>query len=87
MPNMRVFRPADAIETAECWQLALERTDGPTVLALTRQNLTPARTTADRANLAPTAPTRSRRPSGEADGDDLRLRLGGGEWRSRRRRC
>ena len=29
MPNMRVFRPADAIETAECWQLALERTDGP----------------------------------------------------------
>ena len=30
MPNMRVFRPADAIETAECWQLALERTDGPT---------------------------------------------------------
>ena len=36
---MRLFRPADAIETAECWQLALERTDGPTVLALTRQNL------------------------------------------------
>ena len=29
MPKMRVFRPADAIETAECWQLALERTDGP----------------------------------------------------------
>lgn len=39
MPNMRVFRPADAIETAEAWQLALERTDGPTVLALSRQNL------------------------------------------------
>lgn len=51
MPHMRVFRPADAMETAECWQLALERTDGPTVLALTRQNLTPARTTADRDNL------------------------------------
>ena len=43
IPNMRVFRPADAMETAECWQLALERTDGPTVLALTRQNLPPAR--------------------------------------------
>jgi transketolase len=43
IPNMRVFRPADAIETAECWQLALKRTDGPTVLALTRQNLAPAR--------------------------------------------
>jgi transketolase len=51
MPNMRVFRPADAMETAECWQLALERLDGPTVLALTRQNLAPSRTTADKANL------------------------------------
>jgi transketolase len=39
IPNMRVFRPADAMETAECWQLALTRTDGPTVLALTRQNM------------------------------------------------
>jgi transketolase len=39
MPNMRVLRPADAIETAEAWQIALERTDGPTVLALSRQNL------------------------------------------------
>ena len=43
IPNMRLFRPADAMETAECWQLALERTDGPTVLALTRQNLAPVR--------------------------------------------
>jgi transketolase len=51
MPNMRVFRPADAVETAECWQLALENTSGPTVLALSRQNLTPARTTAQAENL------------------------------------
>jgi transketolase len=51
MPNMRLFRPADAMETAECWQLALERIDGPTVLALTRQNLAPARTTAEKTNL------------------------------------
>src|SRR6185295_12292352 len=51
MPNMRVFRPADAMETAECWQLALERTDGPTVLALTRQNLSPARSTVEKENL------------------------------------
>lgn len=43
MPNMRVLRPADAIETAEAWQIALERTDGPTVLALSRQNLAPLR--------------------------------------------
>jgi transketolase len=51
MPNMRLFRPADAVETAECWQLALERTDGPTVLALTRQTLTPARKTVSKENL------------------------------------
>jgi transketolase len=43
IPNMRVFRPADAMETVECWQLALTRTDGPTVLALTRQNLAAVR--------------------------------------------
>ena len=46
-----LFRPADAMETAECWQLALDRIDGPTVLALTRQNLTAARTTAEKENL------------------------------------
>jgi transketolase len=44
MPNMRVFRPADAVEVAECWELALNRTTGPTVLALTRQNLPQLRT-------------------------------------------
>ena len=54
MPNMRVFRPADPVETAECWQLALERTKGPTVLALSRQNLTPVRTSADAANRCAT---------------------------------
>ncbi|XBQ09184.1 MAG: transketolase [Salinarimonas sp.] len=54
MPNLRVFRPADAVETAECWQLALERTDGPSVLALTRQNLAPARKTHTDANLCET---------------------------------
>jgi transketolase len=50
MPNMRVLRPADAIETAEAWQLALERTDGPTVLALSRQNLAALRTDGTAAN-------------------------------------
>jgi transketolase len=39
IPNMRVFRPADLTETAECWQCALEADGGPSVLALTRQNL------------------------------------------------
>jgi len=46
IPNMRVFRPCDAVEVAECWELALNRTNGPTVLALTRQNLPQLRTDA-----------------------------------------
>ncbi|MBR0755948.1 transketolase [Bradyrhizobium jicamae] len=50
MPNMRVFRPCDSIETAECWELALNRVDGPTVLALTRQNLPQLRTSAPSDN-------------------------------------
>jgi transketolase len=54
IPNLRTLRPADAVETAECWQMALERTDGPTVLALTRQNLIPVRTEATRSNLCAT---------------------------------
>jgi transketolase len=45
IPNMRVFRPCDAVEVSECWELALNRIDGPTVLALTRQNLPQLRTT------------------------------------------
>ena len=39
IPNLRVLRPADAEETVEAWAMAMERTDGPTVIALTRQNL------------------------------------------------
>lgn len=39
IPNLRVLRPADAEETAVAWRMAMERKDGPTVLALTRQNL------------------------------------------------
>ena len=38
IPNLNLFRPADAVETAECWDLAL-RTQGPSILALTRQGL------------------------------------------------
>ncbi|MBV9078618.1 MAG: transketolase [Methylobacteriaceae bacterium] len=43
MPNLTVYRPADPIETAECWELALTRLDGPSLLALSRQGLSPAR--------------------------------------------
>jgi len=39
MPNLLVMRPADTVETAECWELALKNSDGPSVLALSRQGL------------------------------------------------
>ena len=39
IPNLYVMRPADAMETAECWEIALKRDDGPSVLALSRQGL------------------------------------------------
>jgi transketolase len=52
MPNLVVLRPADAIETAECWEIAIARKDGPTVLALTRQNLAPVRDEAGAENLS-----------------------------------
>jgi transketolase len=44
IPNLWTLRPADAVETLEAWQMALARTDGPSVLALTRQNLPTLRT-------------------------------------------
>jgi transketolase len=50
MPGLNVFRPADAVETAECWALALASQE-PSVLALTRQNLKPVRTEAVDGNL------------------------------------
>jgi len=40
IPNLRVLRPADGEESAEAWAMAMERTDGPTALVLTRQNTT-----------------------------------------------
>ena len=43
IPNLNVFRPADTIETFECWQLALESKQTPSVIALTRQKLNPIR--------------------------------------------
>ncbi|TIX50213.1 transketolase [Alteraurantiacibacter aquimixticola] len=43
IPNLNVYRPADAIETAECWALALQTPNTPSVLCLSRQNLPPVR--------------------------------------------
>jgi len=43
IPNLLVMRPADAVETAECWEIALRQTDRPSLLALTRQAVPAAR--------------------------------------------
>ena len=43
IPNLNVFRPADVIETFECWQLAIESKNSPSVIALTRQAIIPVR--------------------------------------------
>ena len=51
IPNLMVFRPCDAVETAECWQIALKAEKTPSVLALTRQKLKPARLTYSDENL------------------------------------
>jgi transketolase len=52
IPNLTVFRPADPVETAECWRLALQNASGPSLLALTRQNLVPFRKAASAVNLS-----------------------------------
>ncbi len=54
VPNLLMFRPADAMETAECWQLALESKHAPSGLALTRQNLPAVRTKYTEKNLCAT---------------------------------
>ncbi|MDX2257305.1 MAG: transketolase C-terminal domain-containing protein, partial [Hyphomicrobiaceae bacterium] len=51
-PNMLVLRPADAVETAECWALALAATDRPSILALSRQAVATLRTTPSEENLS-----------------------------------
>ncbi len=51
IPNLNVFRPSDTIETFECWQLALENKNTPSVISLTRQKLDPVRKDAGNVNM------------------------------------
>ena len=81
VPNLHVYRPCDAIETAECWALALARRDGPSVLALTRQNLPQVRHTVDENLCARGAyrlrtATRERRVILIATGSEVEIALG-----------
>jgi transketolase len=52
IPNLLVMRPADGVETAECWQLAMERNSSPSLLALSRQDTVLARQTHTVENLS-----------------------------------
>tara|TARA_R110000868_G_scaffold46376_13_gene153289 strand:- start:2160 stop:4034 length:1875 start_codon:yes stop_codon:yes gene_type:complete len=65
MPNVHVFRPADAVEAAECWQAAVERREGPAAIALTRQGLPTLRTEHTDENLS----AKGAYVMAEADGD------------------
>ena len=67
MPNVLVMRPADTVETAECWDIALRQKDRPTVLALTRQGLPQVRTEAAGENLSARGAYRVK----SADGDRM----------------
>tara|TARA_B100002052_G_scaffold151826_1_gene138511 strand:- start:1006 stop:2967 length:1962 start_codon:yes stop_codon:yes gene_type:complete len=51
VPNLNIFRPADTIETFECWEIALKNKNTPSVLALTRQKLEPARKKYEKKNM------------------------------------
>ncbi len=52
IPNLNVFRPADMIETFECWQIALENKNTPSVIALSRQKINPVRRKNSPENLS-----------------------------------
>jgi transketolase len=52
IPNLLVFRPADGVETAECWSIAVTTGDRPSILALTRQNVPNLRTAHTEENLS-----------------------------------
>jgi transketolase len=63
MPGLAVYRPCDAVETAECWAAALAD-EGPSLLALSRQNLAPMRTVAEAENLSAKGAYRLRSATG-----------------------
>jgi len=64
IPNLAVYRPADAVETAECWAAALA-SEGPSLLALSRQNLSPVRLEAADENLSARGAYRLKAAEGE----------------------
>src|SRR5690606_22802124 len=66
IPNLLVFRPADAVETFECWKAALEHKTSPSALALSRQKTAAVRTEAGDENLSARGAYELKAASGEA---------------------
>jgi transketolase len=71
IPNFLVFRPADAVETAECWAIALVENDKPSGMVLSRQGLAAVRTVHDEENLC----ARGAYVLAEADGGERRATI------------
>jgi transketolase len=67
IPNLLVFRPCDVVETLECWQLALQAKERPSVLALTRQNLPQLRNRLDADNICAAGAYEIAGPDGPSD--------------------
>ncbi|WP_421997822.1 transketolase [Reyranella sp.] len=87
IPGLQVMRPADTIETAECWQIALESKKTPSVIALTRQNLPTIRDAGDSNRSARGAYILAGEPSAAvrliASGSEVQLALAARELLSR----
>ena len=86
IPNLLVFRPADATETLECWQAAIEERKTPSVLALTRQNLPPVRKTYVAENLFGTGAYEISPGFRRSESLSVRLRLGSRDRASPRKK-
>jgi len=71
LPNFKVFRPCDAVETVECWALALESEDGPSGMVLTRQGVPAQRTEHTDENLS----ARGAYVLAEAEGGERKVTL------------
>jgi transketolase len=67
IPHLLVLRPADGVETAECWEIALQHTQNPSILALSRQAVTNVRKAPSTENLSAGGAYVAREPEGERD--------------------
>ena len=89
MPNLQVFRPADAVEVAESWACALGETESPSVICLTRQGVPTVRTRHRRENLVARGAYLLREPQGKrkatllATGSEVQIALDAAEMLAR----